>query len=400
LKKLGFGDKWFNWIQSCLRSSRGSIIINGSPTEEFQFFKGLKQGDPLSPFLFLLIMESLHLLFQRVVDAGLFKGFKLSSSLTISHMFYLDDAIFIGQWCDGNINTLVSMLECFYSASGLRINMSKSKLMGVLVESDKVKCAATKLGCLILKNPFSYLGTIVGGSMSRVRMWNEVVERVKNRLSKWKMKALSVGGRLTLLKSVIGSMPIFHMSIFRAPLSVQRVLESIRNHFFNGHELKSKNSTWVKWNNVMASKEKEGLGVSSLYALNRGLMCKWVWRFYNHNTSLWARVIKAIHGDDGGVGRHVKAGTQSCWMTVVNEITVLKKHGIDIFDFMCFKLGNGDKVAFWEDKCIGDHVLKELYPRIYALETCKLVTVGSKLAHTSLDSSFRRKPWGGATGSI
>nr|GEV37893.1 cysteine-rich receptor-like protein kinase [Tanacetum cinerariifolium] len=70
LKKFWFGDKWCKWIMSCLRSSRGSIIVNGSPTEEFQFGKGLKQGDPLSPFLFILVMESLHLSFQRIVDAG------------------------------------------------------------------------------------------------------------------------------------------------------------------------------------------------------------------------------------------------------------------------------------------------------------------------------------------
>ncbi|GJW39612.1 RNA-directed DNA polymerase, eukaryota [Tanacetum coccineum] len=96
LKKFGFGDKWCNWIQSCLRSSRGSININGSPTEEFQFYKGLKQGDPLSPFLFILVMESLHLSFQRVVDAGMYKGIKLSPLLNLSHMFYVDDAVFVG----------------------------------------------------------------------------------------------------------------------------------------------------------------------------------------------------------------------------------------------------------------------------------------------------------------
>ncbi|GJW95792.1 RNA-directed DNA polymerase, eukaryota [Tanacetum coccineum] len=67
LSKFGFGDKWRKWIQCCLHSSRGSIIINGIPTEEFQFGKGLKQGDMLSPFLFILIMESLHLSVQRVV---------------------------------------------------------------------------------------------------------------------------------------------------------------------------------------------------------------------------------------------------------------------------------------------------------------------------------------------
>ncbi|GJZ34484.1 RNA-directed DNA polymerase, eukaryota [Tanacetum coccineum] len=78
LKKFGFGDKWCNRIQRCLRSSRGSIIINGSPTEEFYFQKGLKQGDPLSPFLFSLVMESLHLSFQRVVDAGTKVGGSMS----------------------------------------------------------------------------------------------------------------------------------------------------------------------------------------------------------------------------------------------------------------------------------------------------------------------------------
>ncbi|GJT02085.1 RNA-directed DNA polymerase, eukaryota, reverse transcriptase zinc-binding domain protein, partial [Tanacetum coccineum] len=118
---------------------------------------GLKQGDPLSPFLFILIMESLHLSFQRVVDARMFKGITLSSSLMLSHMFYADDVIFVGQWCDDNINTLVQVLECFFHASGLHINMNKSKLMGILVDDEKVKQAASKLGCLILKPPFSYL---------------------------------------------------------------------------------------------------------------------------------------------------------------------------------------------------------------------------------------------------
>ncbi|GKF15279.1 hypothetical protein Tco_0056741 [Tanacetum coccineum] len=97
-------------------------------------------------------MESLHLSFQRVVDAGMFKGIKLSQSLSLSHMFYADDAVFVGQWSDGNINTLIHVLDCFYSTSGLRINMSKR--------------------------------TKVGATMSRVSDWKEVVEKVKSRLSK------------------------------------------------------------------------------------------------------------------------------------------------------------------------------------------------------------------------
>ncbi|GJY97352.1 RNA-directed DNA polymerase, eukaryota [Tanacetum coccineum] len=107
LNKFGFGERWRTWIQSCLRSSRGSILVNGSPTEEFQFFRGLKQGDPLSPFLFILIMESLHISFQRVVDAGLFTGIKINSMVNLSHLFYAYDAIFLGQWSALNIDSLV-----------------------------------------------------------------------------------------------------------------------------------------------------------------------------------------------------------------------------------------------------------------------------------------------------
>ncbi|GJW13202.1 RNA-directed DNA polymerase, eukaryota [Tanacetum coccineum] len=218
LKKFGFGEKWCGWIQGCLRSLWGLVIVNGSPTEEFKFYKGLKQGDPLSPFLFILIMESLHISFQRVVDAGMFKGVELGHSMQLSHMFYADDAVFVGQWNDSNIDTIVHVLDCFYRASGLRINMSKSKLMGISVGEEKVDQAASKIGYVALKAPFPYLGSKVGGIMSRIRSWNEIIDSMVVRLSKWKMKTSSIGGRLTLLKSVLGSTPIFHMSIFKVPM--------------------------------------------------------------------------------------------------------------------------------------------------------------------------------------
>nr|GEY40475.1 RNA-directed DNA polymerase, eukaryota [Tanacetum cinerariifolium] len=150
-KKFGFGERWCGWIQECLRSSWGSVIVNGSPMKEFQFFKGLKQGDPLSPFIFILIMESLHILFQRVVDAGMFKGIVLDSSMQLSHMFYADDAVFMGQWSNLNINTIVHVLKCFHRASSLSINMSKSKIIGIAMNEDMVEQAVSKIGCAILK---------------------------------------------------------------------------------------------------------------------------------------------------------------------------------------------------------------------------------------------------------
>ncbi|GJX01702.1 RNA-directed DNA polymerase, eukaryota [Tanacetum coccineum] len=360
-----------------------------------KFSFGLKQGDPLSPFLFILIMESLHLSFQRVVDSGMFKGLNLSNSMCISHMFYADDVVFVGKWSDENINTLTNVLECFHRASGLKINMSKSKIMGVNVDENKVNLAASKLGCLSLYNPFSYLGMKVGDMMSRAQAWKEVVDKVKNRLSKWKMKALSIGGRLTLLKSVLGSIPIFHMSIFRVPLTVLQMLESLRGHFFNGHEIGSNKATWVKWEKVLTAKDKGGLGVASLYALNRGLLVKWFWRFYNQETSLWKKVIQAIHGRDGNVHSINKSVVHSCWTTIVKEIRRLGVSGLNIFDFMKQKVGNGNIIKFWTDNWYHGGILKDIYPRLYALENRKDITVSSKLADPHLNTSFRRDIRGG-----
>ncbi|GKA12831.1 hypothetical protein Tco_0692377 [Tanacetum coccineum] len=124
-------------------------------------------------------------------------------------------------------------------------------------------------------------------------------------------------------------------------------------------------------------------------------MMKWVSRFYSQKESLWVRVIKAIHADDGKVGTVSKTGSRSCWWNIVNEIRILKNQGVNFFEFMRIKVGNGDSTAFWDDKWIGDIVLKDMYPRIYALETCKAVSVRIKLNDSSLDNSFRRKSRGG-----
>ncbi|GJU92955.1 hypothetical protein Tco_1317711 [Tanacetum coccineum] len=123
-------------------------------------------------------MESLHISFQRVVDVDTFNGITLSSSLHLSHMFYVDYVIFMGKWNDSNINIIVHVLECFHRASGLRINMSKSKLLGIYVDADKVDQTAMKIGCVTLKTSFTYLGLKVGGLMSRIQSSKETVEAI------------------------------------------------------------------------------------------------------------------------------------------------------------------------------------------------------------------------------
>nr|GFB54053.1 RNA-directed DNA polymerase, eukaryota [Tanacetum cinerariifolium] len=145
----------------CLNSAMRSIIVNGSPTPEFKFHKGLKQGDPLSPFLFILLKETLHLSFKNILNAGLYKGIQVDESLTLSHLFYADDAVFIGKWDKTNINVIISVLNCFFLASGLKINLHKRNLMGIDIPRKDVFMAANSIRCTTLMVPFNYLGVKV-----------------------------------------------------------------------------------------------------------------------------------------------------------------------------------------------------------------------------------------------
>ncbi|GJU27326.1 cysteine-rich receptor-like protein kinase [Tanacetum coccineum] len=209
MKKMGFGNKWCKWIDCCLRSSTMSILVNGSPTEEFCLERGVRQGDPLSPFLFILAAEGLNAIIREAVDKGVFRGIKIGSdNVVVSHLQYADDTIFFGEWNKENAKALMCILKCFEEVSGLRVNYNKSKLYGVGVNDADLRDMARWMGCGVGEFPFMYLGLPIGENMRRVGAWNTVVEKFKNRLADWKTKSMSFGGRLTLVKSVLGSLPL------------------------------------------------------------------------------------------------------------------------------------------------------------------------------------------------
>nr|GEW09717.1 RNA-directed DNA polymerase, eukaryota [Tanacetum cinerariifolium] len=149
--------------------------------------------------------------------------------VTLSNLFYADDAIFIGEWSHDNMISIARLLQCFYMASGLNVNFHKSMLLGIDVTYHEVECMAPNVGCNAEKMSFNYHGVKVGENMSRIESWRELNSKVSNKLSSWKIKTSSVGGRLTLLKSVLGSLPTYYMSIYKAPQAVVKYLESICN---------------------------------------------------------------------------------------------------------------------------------------------------------------------------
>ncbi|GKE68056.1 putative RNA-directed DNA polymerase, eukaryota, reverse transcriptase zinc-binding domain protein [Tanacetum coccineum] len=245
LDKLGFGIRWCNWINNGLMLARTSTLINGNPSSEFSLKRGLIQGDPLSPFLFIIAMEGLHMALNDGIDANMFHGVKIGSNIHLSYLFYADDVIILSKWNQSDMENIIRILNIFYITFGLKINIHKSNVFGVGVSSSEIVSMAACTGCEAA------------------------------RLSRWKANMLFIGGRMTLIKSVLGSPGIYYLSIFKAPESVVNSLESMRAAFFWGNFENTKKLAWVKWLNILASLDKGGLGIGSLSAFKKALLLKW-----------------------------------------------------------------------------------------------------------------------------
>ncbi|KAD2230171.1 hypothetical protein E3N88_41595 [Mikania micrantha] len=121
MEQMGFPKLWSDWINAILKSARASVLINGSPTREFTCFRGLRQGDPLSPFLFIIAMEAFSCFIKKSVLEGLFCGIKTpNANLSLTHFLFADDAIILGEWLESNVDNLMRILRCFYLVSGLK----------------------------------------------------------------------------------------------------------------------------------------------------------------------------------------------------------------------------------------------------------------------------------------
>ncbi|XP_023765317.1 uncharacterized protein LOC111913837 [Lactuca sativa] len=182
---MGFGPLWRGWIMELLKSSRASVLVNGSLTDEFQIHHGLRQGDPLSPFLFILAMEGLHVALVRAQMANVFRGISISG-IGISHLLYDDDVMLISSWDPENAKLHICILRCFFMASSFKINLYKSKLIGVGIPLSQVSSDAYMIGCAVSKLPFIHLGVPVGQNMSRISAWSPVFDRqatVRDRLT-------------------------------------------------------------------------------------------------------------------------------------------------------------------------------------------------------------------------
>ncbi|RVW85897.1 putative mitochondrial protein [Vitis vinifera] len=217
---MGFGERWCRWIKWCLSTVRYSVMVNGSPTGFFQSSRGLRQGDPLSPYLFVVVMEAFSVLIKRAVVGGflapcLIRG-RRGEGVQISHLLFADDTLIFCEAKEDQLLYLGWLLMWFKAISRLRVNLEKSELIPV-GRVENVDELADEFGYKVGKLPSTYLGMPLGAPFKSVAAWDGIEERFRKKLAMWKRQYISKGGRITLVRSTLSNLPIYFMSIFQMP---------------------------------------------------------------------------------------------------------------------------------------------------------------------------------------
>lgn len=373
LVSMNFNDKWITWIKSISRSAHPSILINGSPTKEFSMNQGLRQGDPLSPLLFNLVGETLHLFLSKANTLGIFKGIFLRSGMQMTHMQFADDTILFIDNDLRSIKAIKILLKLFELISGLKINYQKSFLYGSAADEHNIPLWASILSCNVGSWPLQYLGASIGKSPRLSGFWDPLVNKVHNTLKKWRNVGTSIAGRLIVLKSVLDSIPIYWLGLYKIPSGVIDRLDKIRRDFiWNGLNSNSSKMHLIKWSTVCSSLGQGGLGISSIKYRNVSLLAKWWWKYRVESDKLWHKILSSKYGDWEALSISPSTSPiMSSILSVLNNqsLKICKKE-----DFV-WKPGNGRKIKFWFDTWTGNSALKSRFPRLFELSRDKDISL-------------------------
>lgn len=219
LMEFKLNDDWIDLIMSCVTNKLSSILWNGEVINGIHNKRGLRQGNPLSPYLFVLCMERLSNMINRKVREGCWKGIKASrNSPSLSHLFFADDLILFAQANHTNCATVMAVLSEFCEVSSQKVNLLKSKLfVSPYLSIRFAKSLSFQSGIPLTHNLGKYLGSPLLHHRVTKNLFTDILEKLKSKLSGWKAKTLSLAGRATLIQSVTSAIASYNMQTMELP---------------------------------------------------------------------------------------------------------------------------------------------------------------------------------------
>ena len=233
MQKLGFHETWIHWIKACISTSSFSILLNGSPYGLFSLKRGLRQGDPLSLFLFILGSEVFSKLLLKEERIGNIKGMKIArNSSAINHLLFTDDLFIFGKAFLLEASSIKSCLDKYCSWSSQLVNASKSSIK--FSKNTNFSTSSTILHIFPFNpNPTSsiYIGLPIMMGSFKGAAFQSIIDSIQHKMEGWRSKTLSQAGKFVLIKAVAAAVPSYAMSTFLLPKGLCKKLDQVFKNF-------------------------------------------------------------------------------------------------------------------------------------------------------------------------
>ncbi|XP_019095868.1 PREDICTED: uncharacterized protein LOC109130605 [Camelina sativa] len=308
--------------------------------------KAFDTGDPLSPYLFVLVMNCLSVMLDKAAEEGKFKYHYKCQRLKLTHLCFADDLLI---FTDGSLSSVLSVLQVlksFEEASGLAISLPKTSFFASGLhqpEIDQIKAAS---GIAHGQLPIRYLGISLCTKKLTLLDCAPLIQRVKTKLNSWSTRTLSFAGRLQMLNTVIAGITNFWCSALVLPKKCIDTLNSLCGMFLWKGCLEGHHSARVAWSTVVTAKSEGGLGIRDLKKWNKACLVKLIWLLFFRSGSIWVAWFKeAVLAGNLSNFWVRKPNSQHSW--IAKKLLKIRE---EAYPWIMVKLGNGRKCRFWSDR--------------------------------------------------
>ncbi|KAM6591439.1 hypothetical protein CsatA_014044 [Cannabis sativa] len=327
--KMGFKDRVVDLIMHCVSSVSYTITHGGREMGPITPGRGLRQGDPLSPYLFLLCAEGLSALIKRFEARGVLHGCRVcNGALVVSHMLFADDCYIYCKAIAREAHSVLLLLQLFEQASGQCVNYSKSNIFFSLNTTS----TARQDMCNLLRmheapDNSMYLGLPCVMGRNKNAILGFLKDKMQKRILSWEGRLLSKAGKEVLIKTVAQALPTHAMSVFLLPVETCNKLEGMMSkYWWSSGSNQKRGVSWSSWKHMCRHKHHGGLGFRHLRDFNLAMLGKQAWRLVSNEHSLVSRVYKARYYSHGSfLTASLGPNPSFIWKSIFETQELIKK---------------------------------------------------------------------------